>query len=75
MKIGANLVLIWIGAVLALATDASISGVDLTVVGVSLVGLGSIGLLIALLVWDAPQQIRPPERSYAESTAPPGRVG
>ena len=51
MGIGVGLFLIAVGAVLALAVEADVSGLDVQVVGiiVALVGLGV--LLLDLLVW------------------------
>lgn len=50
MRIGASLVLIAIGAILKFAVTASVSGVDLGMIGVILMIIGGIGLLISLIL-------------------------
>ena len=47
--IGLSLILIAAGAILAWAVDASVSGLDIKVVGAILMVVGSIGLLFTLL--------------------------
>ncbi len=49
MGIGVSILVIAIGAVLTFAVTAEVSGVDLGVVGVVLMVVGTIGLLWALL--------------------------
>jgi hypothetical protein len=51
MGIGASLVLIAIGAILAFATDWSISGIDVNLIGIILMIVGALGLVLTLLVW------------------------
>ncbi len=51
MGIGASLVLIALGAILAFATDWSVSGFDLRTIGVILMIVGVLGLLLTLVVW------------------------
>jgi Domain of unknown function (DUF6458) len=65
MGMRVSVFLVCVGAILAVGTDASVSGVDLTVVGITLVGAGAIGLLMTLLVWDPSPQVAGVERSYA----------
>lgn len=48
MRIGVSLLLIAVGAVLTFAVTASISGVDLAMVGVILMIVGAVGLIITL---------------------------
>jgi hypothetical protein len=71
MGIRISVAVICVGAVLALGTDVSVSGLDLTVVGVTVVGLGAIGLLLALLVWDPRHRVVLAERRYADPPAAP----
>jgi hypothetical protein len=52
MAMRVSVFVVCVGAVLALATDVPVSGVNLTVVGVTVVGAGALGLLMTLLVWD-----------------------
>ena len=47
--IGLSLILIAVGAILTWAVDASVSGLDIKVVGAILMVVGSIGLLFTLL--------------------------
>jgi uncharacterized protein DUF6458 len=51
MGIGASLVLITFGAILAFATDLAVEGVDLNMVGVILMTMGVVGLVLTLVVW------------------------
>jgi hypothetical protein len=46
MQIGASLFMIAIGAILAFAVTDAINGVDLTMVGYILLGVGALGLLL-----------------------------
>lgn len=51
MGIGVGIFLIAIGAVLALAVDDSVNGVDLTTIGWILVAAGVLGILLDLLLF------------------------
>ena len=53
MGIGVSIFLIAIGAILAFAVNAEISGLDIDVVGVILMVGGAIGLLLSLFVIDS----------------------
>jgi hypothetical protein len=66
MAIAVSLFLFAIGAVLTFATDVSVSGLDLNVVGVVLMLVGIIGFVLTLVVW------RPRRRLVR--TAPPADV-
>lgn len=50
MGIGVSIFLIAVGAILALAVNASVEGANLDTVGVILMIVGGIGLLFSLLV-------------------------
>ena len=50
MGIGASITLIAIGAILAFAVDADISGLDINVIGIILMVCGAIGLVLTMLV-------------------------
>jgi len=50
MGIGASVLLIAVGLILALAVDYEIPGVDLTQVGWILTAVGALGLLITLVL-------------------------
>jgi hypothetical protein len=53
MGISLSILLIAVGAVLAWAVDAEVSGVDITAVGVILLVVGIIGLLVSLVFWSS----------------------
>jgi beta-lactamase regulating signal transducer with metallopeptidase domain len=48
MEIGTSLFLIAVGAILYFAVDATISGLEITTIGLILMIIGVIGLLISL---------------------------
>jgi hypothetical protein len=73
MGMRVSVFLVCVGALLAVGTDVSVSGVDLTVVGITVVGAGAIGLLMTLLVWDPRPQVAGVERAYAELELPGSR--
>ena len=51
MGIGVSLILIAVGAILTWAVNASVSGLDITTVGVILMIVGVVGLLLSLVFW------------------------
>jgi uncharacterized protein DUF6458 len=51
MGIGVSIFLIAVGAVLAFAVDAEVSGLDIQVVGWILLVVGAVGILLSLLFW------------------------
>lgn len=51
MGIGIGIFFIAVGAVLAFAVDASVSGVDIQTVGVILMIVGALGLLVDLVIF------------------------
>jgi hypothetical protein len=53
MGIGVSLILAAAGAILIWAVDASVSGVDLTAVGVILLVVGCVGALLSLVFWSS----------------------
>lgn len=53
MGIGVSIFLIAVGAVLAFAVSAEVSGLDIQVVGWILLGVGAIGILLSLLFWSS----------------------
>jgi hypothetical protein len=50
MGIGTSLFLIAVGAILYFAVDASVSGIEITTVGIILMVVGVLGLLISLFL-------------------------
>lgn len=51
MGIGVSVFLLAIGAILTFAVNATVSGLDINVVGVILMICGAIGLLLTMLVF------------------------
>ena len=51
MGIGVSVFLLAIGAILTFAVNASVSGLDINVVGIILMICGAIGLLLTMLVF------------------------
>ena len=53
MGIGVSIILIAVGAILTWAVNASVSGLELTTVGVILMVVGALGLLMSLIFWSS----------------------
>jgi hypothetical protein len=53
MGISLSILLIAVGAVLAWAVDAEVSGIDVQAAGVILVVVGAIGLVVSLVFWSS----------------------
>jgi hypothetical protein len=53
MGIGVSLILIAAGAILTWAINATVSGVDITTIGVILMVVGAIGLVLSLMFWSS----------------------
>jgi len=51
MGIGVSIFLLAIGAILAFAVNADVSGLDISVVGLILMAAGLLGLVLTLIVW------------------------
>ena len=51
MSIGAGVVLFVIGAILAFAVTADVSGIEIATVGWILMIAGAVGLLLSLVFW------------------------
>jgi hypothetical protein len=51
MGLGSSLFLIAVGAILAFAVNADISGIEVSTVGIILMIVGVIGLLFSFFVW------------------------
>jgi hypothetical protein len=62
MGIGVSIFLIALGAILTFATDVSVSGLDLDVVGVVLMLAGALGLVMTLVVWGPRRRVARVER-------------
>ena len=70
MGIGVSIFLIALGAILTFATDVSVSGLDLDVVGVVLMLVGVLGLVMTLLVWGPRRVVTRVERVDPGVAAP-----
>lgn len=69
MTYGTSLVLIAIGAILRYAVTATVSGVDLQVVGLVLMIIGIVGLVLSVLwfgVWARNREVPPVEREVRD---------
>jgi hypothetical protein len=53
MGIGASIFLLAVGAILAFAVNADLSGIDINVIGWILMAAGLIGLIITLWYWNS----------------------
>lgn len=53
MGIGGSIFLLAVGAILAFAVDADISGLDINVIGWILMAAGLIGLVITMWFWNS----------------------
>ena len=53
MGIGGSIFLLAVGAILAFAVNAQISGIDINVIGWILMAAGLIGLIITLWYWNS----------------------
>jgi hypothetical protein len=51
MGIGVSLILIAVGAVLAFAVNATVSGLEVTTIGWILMVVGIAGLILSLMFW------------------------
>ena len=51
MGIGASIFLIVVGAILAFAVTAEVSGIDIATVGWILMIAGGVGILLSLIFW------------------------
>ena len=53
MGLGVSLFLIAVGAILTLAVNATVSGLDINTIGVILMVVGAVGLLLSLIFWSS----------------------
>jgi uncharacterized membrane protein YedE/YeeE len=69
MTFGTSLALIAVGAILRYAVTATVSGIDLQVVGLVLIIVGIVGLVLSLLwfgVWASRRPVAPVEREVRD---------
>jgi uncharacterized protein DUF6458 len=72
--IGVSILLIAIGAILAFAVSAEVSGVDIQVVGWILLVVGILGALLSMIFWSSwggPGYFGNRRRTYVEEGPPP----
>jgi membrane protein implicated in regulation of membrane protease activity len=74
MGIGISVFLIAVGAILAFATNVSVSGLDLNVVGVILLIVGVVGLATTLLIFAPRRRMSRVERRVTDSPYADRRV-
>lgn len=74
MGIGASIFLIAVGAILAFAIDADVSGLDIAVIGFILMGAGVLGLLLTMLVFAPRKRTSLEQRSVYTDQNPDGTV-
>jgi hypothetical protein len=68
MTIGTSILLIAVGAILALAVNASVAGLSIQTAGVILMVAGAVGLVIALFLLNS-HRARTAERTVYEEPA------
>ena len=74
MGIGTSLFLFAVGAILRFAVTDSVSGIDLSTVGLILMIVGVVGLLISLFLLMSPRRtetVVTRDRAYVDPPAPP----
>jgi hypothetical protein len=75
MGIGVSLILIAVGAVLAFAVNATVSGLEVTTIGWILMVVGIAGLLLSLMFWSSWGGFGGATRrrtTYVDDAPPPG---
>lgn len=53
MGIGVSLILIAVGAVLALAVNTHVSGIDIHTIGWIVLVVGAVGLVLSMILWSS----------------------
>ena len=75
MGIGVSLILIAVGAVLAFAVNATVSGLEVTTIGWILMVVGIAGLILSLMFWSTWGGFggaRSRRTTYVDDAPPPG---
>ena len=73
MGIGVGLFLVAVGAILTFAVRDSISGIDLSVIGIILMAVGFLGLVLSMLFWSSFSPYRRRERVIDRDVPPTER--
>ena len=53
MGIGVSIFLIAVGAILAFAVDADVSGLEITTIGWIVLAVGVLGLILSMIFWSS----------------------
>jgi hypothetical protein len=72
--IGVSILLVAIGAILAFAVSAEVSGVDIQVIGWILLVVGILGFLLSMIFWSSwggPAYWSSRRRTYVDEGPPP----
>jgi hypothetical protein len=72
--IGVSILLIAIGAILAFAVSAEVSGIDIQVIGWILLVVGILGMLLSMIFWSSwggPGYWSSRRRTYVDEGPPP----
>ncbi len=75
MGIGVSIFLIAVGAILAFAVDAEVSGLDVQTVGWIVLVVGALGLVLSMIFWSSwggPGAIGRRRTTYVEEGPPAG---
>ena len=70
MGIGGSIFLLAVGAILAFAVNADISGIDINVIGWILMAAGLVGLIITLWFWNNRRRTVVTRQTHAPVTDP-----
>jgi hypothetical protein len=74
MGIGVSLILVAVGAVLALAVNTHVSGIDIHTIGWIVLIVGAVGLVLSMIFWSSwagPRYWTQRRRTYVEEGPPP----
>jgi hypothetical protein len=71
MGIGFSIFLLALGAVLTFAVDATVAGLDITIVGWILMGAGVIGLILTMVVLAPRRRRTVTDTTVTDATATP----
>ncbi|MBA2476673.1 MAG: hypothetical protein H0V40_12060 [Actinobacteria bacterium] len=71
MGIGVALILIAVGAILAFAVDAEVSGLDVQTIGWILLVVGIVGALLSMMFWSSWGGFRRERTTVVRDDVPP----
>ncbi|MFF5084708.1 DUF6458 family protein [Paractinoplanes atraurantiacus] len=74
MGIGGSIFLLAVGAILAFAVNADISGLDINIIGWILMAAGLVGLIITLWYWNSRRRTVVTRQTAAPVVAPNQQV-